>query len=113
MLERRLGEHIDRNPAGAAGDDFASKIVADANRAADTLERVASHVAAPLALPAIAPEKLGDPVAVSEYLVDAYLRIAELSTEPEMLALSQELAANAVYRLATLKSIAGNDDDDN
>lgn len=113
MLERRLGEHIERNPAAAAGHDFASKIVADANRAADTLERVASHDAAPLALRAIAAEKLADPVAVSEYLVDAYLRIAEVSTEPELLALSQELAANAVYRLATLKSIAGSDDDDN
>jgi rubrerythrin len=113
MLERRLADHIERNPAAAVGDDFASKIVADANRAADTLERVASHDAARLALPTIASEKLADPVAVSEYLVDAYLRIAEVSTEPEALALSQELAANAVFRLATLKSIAGDYDDDN
>jgi rubrerythrin len=112
MLERRLAEHVEQNPAAAAGDDFASKIVADAQRAADSLERVASHHAALLSLPAIAPEKLADPLAVSEYLVDVYLRIAEVSTEPEVLALSQELAATAVYRLATLKSIAGGDDDD-
>ena len=112
MLERRLAEHVRQNPAAAADDDFASKIVADANRAANSLERVASHHAALLSLPAIASEKLADPLAVSEYLVDVYLRIAEVSTEPEVLALSQELAATAVYRLATLKSISGDDDDD-
>jgi hypothetical protein len=48
---------------------------------------------------------------VSEYLVDAYLRIAEVSAEPGMLSLSQELASTAVYRLAMLKSITCGDED--
>jgi rubrerythrin len=110
-LERRLAEFVEQNPAAVAGDEFASKIMADARRAADTLERVASHDHRQLSLPSIAYDKLADPMAVSEYLVDAYLRIAEVSAEPEMLSLSQELASTAVYRLATLKSIAGSDED--
>jgi rubrerythrin len=110
-LERRLAEYIQQNPAAATGGDFASKIEADAYRAADTLESVASHDHSLLSLPTIASDKLADPMAVSEYLVDAYLRIAEVSAEPGMLSLSQELASTAVYRLAMLKSITRGDED--
>jgi rubrerythrin len=110
-LERSLAEFVEKNPAVAAGDEFASKIVADARRAADTLERIASHNHTLLSLPSLAADKLADPLAVSEHLVDAYLGIAEVSTDAEVLSLSQELASTAVYRLATLRSVAGSDED--
>jgi hypothetical protein len=48
---------------------------------------------------------------MSEYLAEAYLRFAEAATDPDMLATTQALAGIAVYRLATLRSAAGDIED--
>ncbi len=47
-----------------------------------------------------------DPIVMAEYLAEAYLRFAEAATDPDMLATTQGLAGIAIYRLATLRSVA-------
>jgi rubrerythrin len=76
-----------------AADDAASKL--------DTLEQ-----ADPLRISAPAlPAKLrDDPSAVSERLVEAYLKLADSSKDAAVVKLAQELAGAAIYRLAVLKS---------
>jgi rubrerythrin len=110
-LERGLASFIEQHPAAAAGREFASTIAADARRAADTLERIAASGSLVLSLPNIPSGSHDDPIAVSEYLAEAYLRFAKAATDPDMLATTQALAGIAVYRLATLRSAAGDIED--
>jgi rubrerythrin len=106
-LERRLAAFVELHPTAAGGGEFASAIVADARRAADTLDKIAIPDSPMLPLPNLPSGAEDDPIAISEYLADIYLRVADASTSPDMLATSQNLAGIAVYRLATLRSIAG------
>ena len=106
-LERRLAAFVELHPAAAAGSEFASTIVDDARRAADILGKIPTHDSPMLSLSNIPSGEQDDPIAISEYLADAYLRFAEASTNPDMLAVTQDLAAIAVYRLATVRSAAG------
>jgi hypothetical protein len=110
-LERRLASFIEQHPAAAAGDEFAPTIAADARRAADSLDRIAGSDSLLLSLPSIPSGSQDDPLAMSEYLAEAYLRFAEAATDPDMLATTQALAGIAVYRLATLRSVAGDIED--
>ena len=105
-LEERLATFVEQHPAAAAGQEFAPTIAADARRAAATLSKIAPVESLVLSLPNIPSGSQDDPIAMSEYLAEAYLRFAEASTDPDMLATTQRLAAIAVYRLATLRSVA-------
>jgi rubrerythrin len=106
-LERRLASFVEEHPAAAAGHEFAPTIAADARRAADLLDRIAAGDSLVLSLPNIPSGSRDDPIAMSEYLAEAYLRFAEAATDPDMLATTQALAGIAVYRLATLRSAVG------
>jgi rubrerythrin len=106
-LEKHLATFVEQHPAVAAGPEFAPAIVADARRAADTLAKISTRDGLRLALPNIPSGAQDDPIAISEYLAEAYLRFAEASTDPDMLAAMQDLAGIAIYRLATLRSVAG------
>jgi rubrerythrin len=108
-LERRLDTFIEQHPETTVGRNFADGIVTDGRRAADTLDGIAAREGGVLYLPALAVDKQEQPIAIAEYLVEAYLRLAETSQNPETLAASQELAALAVYRLEILTSAAGGD----
>ena len=110
-LERRLAERIEQHPEAAAGNKFASSIVAEVKRAAETLDRMETLDRPALSIPGLPLDRQGDLIAISEYLVDAYLRLAEKSTEANMLSVAQDLAAAAVYRLATLSSVGTGIDD--
>ena len=82
-LERRLDGFIDQHPETAAGREFADRIVGDGRRAADTLSGIATREARILYLPVLAVDKQEEPIAIAEYLVEAYLRLAETSQNPE------------------------------
>jgi rubrerythrin len=110
-LERRLAAFVEQAPALAAGDEFAPAIVADARRAADVLDKIAPGESPVLSLPSVPPQAEEDPIAISEYLAEAYLRFAEASTSPDMLTMTQGLAATALYRLATLRSVSSTTQD--
>lgn len=101
-LERQLAGFVEL--FAAAGDEFAPAIAAEARRSADTLESLAPADGTVLSLPSMPPGQQDDPIAISEYLVDAYLRFAEEATDARVLSLTQDLAATAIYRLATLRS---------
>jgi rubrerythrin len=103
-LERRLASFLEQHRE-VTGLEFAAAMGADARRAAGILEGTTSG-APSLSLPAIPADSQNDPLALSEYLAEAYLRFAEAAAEPNMLALAQRLAGIAVYRLATLKAVA-------
>ncbi|MES1179583.1 MAG: ferritin family protein, partial [Hyphomicrobium sp.] len=105
-LENTLATFVEEHPAAAAGPEFAATIAADARRAADKLGAISPGEDPTLPLPGIPAPSQGDPIALSEYLADAYLRFADAATSPEVLALTQDMAAIAVYRLATLRSAA-------
>jgi rubrerythrin len=110
-LERRLDTFIEQHPETAVGRTFADGIVADGKRAADTLDGIAALEGRVLYLPALTVDKQEEPIAIAEYLVEAYLRLAETSQNPETLAAAQELAALAVYRLEILTTVAGDQHD--
>ena len=105
-LERRLDGFIEQHPETAAGREFADGIVADGRRAADTLSGIAAREVSTLYLPALPLDKQDDPIAIAEYLVEAYLRLAETSPNGDILTAAHELAAVAVYRLEILTSVA-------
>jgi hypothetical protein len=106
-LENRLAAFIEQHPATAAGHEFSPAIVSDCRRAADTLNMIPSGESIVLSLPTIPSGSQDDPIAISEYLADAYLRFAEASTDPDTLSTAQGLAGIAIYRLATLRGVAG------
>jgi rubrerythrin len=106
-LEERLANFVEQHPAAAAGEEFAPTIAADARRAAVTLGKLAPGEGPVLSLPNIPSGSQDDPIAMSEYLAEAYLRFAEAATDPDTLAMTQALAGIAVYRLATLRLAAG------
>jgi rubrerythrin len=105
-VEARLARFLEQHPA-AAGAEFTPSIAADARRAADILEETSGSDTLPLPLQNIPSSLQDDPLALSEYLAEAYLRFAEAATDPDMLATTQRLAGIAIYRLATLRSAAG------
>lgn len=105
-LEKWLAAFIEEHPA-AAGQEFAATIASDARRAADMLNAIPPPDNLTLPLPGVPTLLQDDPVTLSEYLADAYLRFAEASKSPELLLIAQDLAAIAVYRLATLQSTDG------
>jgi rubrerythrin len=106
-LERQLATHIEQHPESAGGGDLPVAIAADARGSADTLDRTAAHDDPTISLPCIPRDARDEPIAISEYLADAYLRFAEVSKNPEILSVAQQLAATAIYRLAKLRSIGG------
>ena len=89
------------------GNEFASTIAADARNSADILDKMPAHDSPIISLPTIPSVAEDEPIAVSEYLAEDYLRFADASTNPDIPAMSQRLANVAVYRLATLRSVAG------
>ena len=105
-LEKRLASFVEQHPSAAAGQEFAPTIAADARRAAATLGKITPGESLALSLPNIPSGSQDDPIAMCEYLAEAYLRFAEASTDPDMLATTQGLAGSAIYRLATLRSVA-------
>lgn len=105
-LERQLATHIEQHPESAGGGDVPVAIAADARGSADALDKIVAPDDPTISLPSIPRDARDDPIAISEYLADAYLRFAEASNNPEILSLTQQLAATAIYRLATLRSVA-------
>jgi rubrerythrin len=110
-LERRLATFVEQHPAAVGGNEFASTIAADARHSADTLDTIPAHDSPIISLPTIPSASQDEPMTVAEYLAEAYLRFADASTNSGILAMTQHLAAIAIYRLATLGSVAGRVDD--
>lgn len=101
-IERRLADLMESDPAPALERPMIASLAATARDAAGKLE--AMHAArhpefSTLAFPS---ERADDAGALAEYLAEAYLRLAETSADGDVLAIAQELAKSAIYRLGTL-----------
>ena len=71
-----------QHPAAVGGNEFASTIAADARNSADILDKMPAHDSPIISLPTIPSVAEDEPIAVSEYLAEAYLRFADASTNP-------------------------------
>jgi hypothetical protein len=101
--ERQLADLIELRPQCTAGGDvFARTLAAASREAAAKLEALEArcHLQVVAASP---PAHLSDDIAaISEYLAEVYLRLAETSPEAAVVGVAQELAKGAINRLGTL-----------
>ena len=99
--ERRLADLIegDDDTSSASRRALALSLAAAARNSASKLEALHAttkiEFSAP-PLPAEGPREVG---ALMEYLAEAYLRLAEVSQDGNVLSCAQELASTAIYRL--------------
>lgn len=103
--EQHMAELIAQRPELCQGhEELARTIVAASTDAASKLLALnaARHSATPL--PAFPADLADDPLAISEFLVEAYLTLADLSKDATVVRAAQELAGPAIYRLAALRS---------
>lgn len=101
--ERGLADLIERNPhCVAGGGAIALSLAAAAREAASKLEAIDAASHPRLAAPPLPVSWRDDIASVSEYLAEAYLRLAESSREPHVLDVAQELAKAAINRLGML-----------
>ena len=102
-LERDLATQFENRAAAfpAASESWralASQTGAMANRLLG--------VQAELSLPGAPPDFHNDVLAQAEFLVEAYLRIADIGDDEMLVSAAQELAAQAISRVATLRLLS-------
>jgi rubrerythrin len=103
--ERRLAALIERNASLLPDDsELVQDIARASNEAAAKLESLSVGYHQTLSVPKLPVELSDDPLAVSELLVEAYLTLAEIGKNAEVVRIVQQLASAAIYRLATLRS---------
>ena len=100
--ELHLAGILENVPAGDGWTTFAKTLAAKSRTAAEKLQTLAAAHATKLNAPTLPPEQADDVAALSEYLAEAYLRLAESSRDEHVLAAAQELAAMAINRLGLL-----------
>ena len=100
--ERHLAGILENAPAGDGRTTFAKTLAAKSRTAAEKLQTLAVAHSTKLNAPTLPPEQADDVAALSEYLAEAYLRLAESSRDEHVLAAAQELAAMAINRLGLL-----------
>lgn len=101
--ERRLADLLMRQPDGGTDAPAAATSLAEAARAsAARLEAVsANHT---ILVPELPASRTDDIPSLCEYLAEAYLRLAESSSQDDLLGLAQELGDTAIRRLAFIAS---------
>ncbi len=101
--ERQLAELIELRPQCTAGGDVSARTLAAASReAAAKLEVLEAKCHPQVAAASPPAPRSEDIAAISEYLAEVYLRLAETSPEAAVVGVAQELAKNAINRLGTL-----------
>ena len=70
--------------------------------AAIKLEALEKEVHPKFSTPGVPAGRENDIASLSEYLAEAYLRLAENSRNERVLSLAQELAKSAIYRLGAI-----------
>jgi rubrerythrin len=106
-LELLLATYCEHHPILAAGEDLGKGLASDAHRSAESLVAIPPDLSLIVSPPNLPPGAENDPIAISEFLAEAYLHFAETSSNADTLALAQRLAGVAVYRLAVLTAATG------
>lgn len=103
VAERRLADLIACDPKCVVGGQaFASKLAASGREAASKIEDLDAATNRTIVAPCLSPDRIDGIASIAEYLVEAYLRLAESSKEARVLGVAQELAKSAIYRLGVL-----------
>jgi rubrerythrin len=101
--ELRLAALIEHNPhCAAGGNEIAVSLASAAREAASKLELLDAEAHPRLLAPPLPTERRNDMASMSEYLAEAYLRLAETARDPHVLGVAQELAKAAINRLGML-----------
>lgn len=105
-LELRLAKYFEHHPPFKPGD-LPQALAANARRSADAIAAISPEDNLTASPPNLPPGADDDPLAISEFLAEAYLGLAQTAKSLDMLALAQRLAGVAVYRLAVLTAVTG------
>lgn len=105
-LELRLAKYFEHHPPFKPGD-LPEDLAANARRSADAIAAISPEDNLTASPPNLPPGADDDPLAISEFLAEAYLGLAQTAKSLDMLALAQRLAGVAVYRLAVLTAVTG------
>lgn len=102
--ERRLGLLIEEHDGSTTDSATRRRFAAASHDAAEKLDALESVTHQKLSIIALPAERADDIVALSEYLAEAYLHLAESSRHERVLIDAQDLATGAIDRLAALRS---------
>lgn len=102
-LERKLADLLDHRSESAADYSVTEDLAARSRACANTLEQLAASHRAEVKLVGLRPDQ-ETTQALSEFLVEAYLQLADTSDDEHILDAAQGLAATAINRLGTLDS---------
>jgi rubrerythrin len=102
--ERRLANLIDDRHKPRPSEEFSTFAIISRDAAVrlDALEKVTRPKFSTVSLPA---DRRNDIAALSEYLAEAYLRLAESARNEQVLVVAQELAATAIDRLRRIRRL--------
>ena len=101
--ERQLADLIELRPQCTAGGDvLASTLAAASREAARKLEALQAKDDPQMVAASPPAPRSDDVAAISEYLAEVYLRLAETSPQAAVVDLAQELAKGAINRLGAL-----------
>ena len=100
--ERHLGDLIEKYAECVSDRGPIASLATASKDAAIKLVALEKEVDAEFSTPGVPAGRENDIASLSEYLAEAYLRLAENSRNERMLSLAQELAKSAVYRLSAI-----------
>jgi len=98
LLAKRGGDETQEHRAISA-------LIAASHAAAARLDEMGRIAQPKIATPALPSGRENDTVSIFEYLVEAYLRLAESARTEGVLSLAQELATGAIGRLQKLREL--------
>ncbi|CEJ84676.1 conserved hypothetical protein [Hyphomicrobium sp. GJ21] len=102
--ERRLALLIEQHDGRTTDDAVLRRYAATSREAAEKLDALETITHQRLSIIALPAERREDPVALCEYLAEAYLHLAEISRNERVLIAAQDLATDAIDRLAAMRS---------
>lgn len=103
--ERRLAALIEQDADLFRTDsETAETVIRAAHDAASKLDSLEQAHNLRVPTPSLPAELSDDPLAISEWLVEVYLNLADSSKDADVVKLAQDLASSAIYRLAALRA---------
>lgn len=103
--ERRVADLIDERDSHMPQTASLARFAAASRQAATKLDALESIAQPKFSLAGIPADRENDIAALSEYLAEAYLHLAESSRHEQVLIIAQELATSAIDRLGTMKAL--------
>jgi rubrerythrin len=103
--EHRVADLIDDRNAAPLQSATLGRLAEASREAAAKLNTLESVARPKFSIVGVPKDRESDVAAISEYLAEAYLRLAETSRNEQVLIVAQELATTAIDRLARVKAL--------